>query len=472
MYSDTRLTIQEIDHLKGGAQLNESVALVYRTQSVTLKTEARVSAAELSAEIPVVGEAMPQPGSMVIFEATNEDGIFVKVFVGFVFSYSVTRFGVVSLTAYDAIRYLQNPATGKWVGKEGKDISEIVRDVVRSCGLETMAREMKAEFVGVKPIRLIKIAESGINVIDEILEWAQLKATANENGVTTKGGKTYAATRPANRWMFIDNCGTLTLCTSNHLAEVVMGAKEPPVIGTGCAITDMNLEVSINESANSVWLLRATDYGMYGWKAEDADCVKKWGPLVYYEKIDNAYCRNNEQMQLRAAIELCTRDCEKRSVNISTLGITGLRAGMVVRLNIPWLEKYFGEVSKSKLVFLDSVDHTWEEGTHTMNLKADALPGDVDLELWEKLAGPLNRSKGKGTTKGSTKSTSKTNSASETQNNNGNVVGALSGKINDVNEAINKLKEKTQGWSNYPDKKDFQDLKTSEAVADTGIDFA
>lgn len=395
MYSETRLIIQEIDHTKGGAQLDESSALVYRTSSVTLSTEARVSAAELNAEIPVTNEALPQPGSMVILEATNDDGIFVKVFVGFVFEYSVTRFGVVSMKAFDAIRYLQNPATGKWVGKEGKDVSEIVRDVVRTCGLETMAKEMQAEYVGVKPIRLIKIAEPGLNVIDEMLEWAQLKATANENGVTTKGGKSYAATRPAERWIFIDNCGTLLLCTSNQLAEKVMGVKEPPVIGTGCAVTDMNLSVSINESANSVWLLRSSSYGMSGWEAKDPDRVKQWGPLVYYEKIDNAYCRNNDQMKLRAAIELCTRDCEKRSVEISTLGITGLRAGMVVRLNIPWLEGYFGEVSKSKLVFLDSVSHTWEEGTHTMTLKAESLPGDVDLEVWKKLTGSVSRSKKK-----------------------------------------------------------------------------
>lgn len=330
---------------------------------------------------------------MVIFEATNDKGIFVRVFVGFVFTYSVDRWGVVNMTAYDAMRYLQNPATGKWVGKDGIDISEIIRDVVRTCGLEQMAKEMVAEPVGVKPIRLIKIAEKGIDIIDEILEWAQLKATANENGVTTKGGKDYAATRAGERWLFIDNCGTLLLCTANQLANKVLGVTEPPVIGTGCAVTEMSMNVSIDESANQVWLLRASSGGHSGWEAKDPGRVSQWGPLTYYEKIDNAFCRNNEQMQLRAAIELCSRDIEKRSIDITTLGITGLRAGMLVRINIPWLEKYFGEISKSKLVFLDNVSHTWEEGTHTMTLKADALPGDIDLDVWKNMATGVIRGK-------------------------------------------------------------------------------
>ena len=395
MISETRLIIQEINHTQSGIQLDETQARIYRTSSVSLSTEARVSAAQLTAEIPVSEGLVPRPGSMVILEATNDEGMFIRVFVGFIFNYNVDRWGVINITAYDAMRYLQNPATGKWVGKNGVDVSEIIRSVVRTCGLEQMAKEMQAETVGVKPIRLIKIAESGLNIIDEVLEWAQLKATADENGVTTKGGKDFAATKAGERWMFFDNCGTLVLCTANQMAKKVLGWDEPPVIGTGCAITEMSMNVSIDESANQVWLLRASGGGMAGWKAEDPERVSQWGPITYYEKIDNAFCRNNEQMQLRAAIELCSRDIEKRSIDITTLGMTGLRAGMLVRINIPWLENYFGEISKSKLVFLDNVNHSWEEGTHIMTLKADALPGDVDLDIWKRMTTTVQRTKSK-----------------------------------------------------------------------------
>lgn len=394
MISETRLTIQEIDHTDGGAQLNENNAYVYYTSKVSVSTEARTSAAQLTADIPVVGDKLPTPGSMVILEATNSDGEFVKVFVGFIFTYSVDRYGVVTLTAYDALRYLQNPATGKWVGSNGVDVSDIVRDVVRSCGLKKMADEMEIQEVGVKPIRLIKIAEKGLDIIDEILEWAQLKATATENGVTTKGGSKYAATRAAERWVFFDNCGKLTLCTANQMAYKLLGTTEPPIIGSGIAMTEMSMNVSIDECANSVWLLRASDMGCSGWQVQDEDNIKKWGPIVYYEKIDNAYCRNSEQMKLRAAIELCTRDVEKRTIDISTFGVTGIRAGMLVRINIPWLSNYFGEISKSKLVFLDNVTHDWEEGTHMMSLKAEALPGDVDIDAWtSKVKGPQTKNK-------------------------------------------------------------------------------
>lgn len=375
-----------ISHSNSGPQLDSNIALVYFTSSLTLSTEARVSAAQLTGEIPDCGGMLPEPGSMVILEATDEKGLFKRVFVGFLFTYSINRYGVVSFTAFDAMRYLQNPATGKWVGKNGMDVSEIIRDIVRQCGLPNMATEMEAEETGVKPIRMIKIAESGLSIIDELLEWAQLKATATENNVTTQGGKAYAATKPGERWMFVDNCGKFILCTSNQLAQKVMGVTEPPVIGTGCAIYDFSMDDSIDESANTIWCLRASEGGYSGWEVKDEDTIDTWGPLVYYEKIESAYCRNDDQMKLRAAIEICSRDCEKRSINIKTIGMTGLRAGMYVRINIPWLENYFGEVSKSKLVYLDSVTHDWQQGVHEMTLKADVLPGDVDIEKWKELA--------------------------------------------------------------------------------------
>lgn len=393
MYSETRLIIKPIDHTYGGAQLDENEAYVYRTSSLSLSTEARVSAAQLTGEIPVTNGMLPQIGSMCILEATNEDGEFVRVFVGFIFSYSVDRWGVVSFTAFDALRYLQNPASGKWIGNK-VDISQIIKDVVVSCGLKEMANQMELQTVGVTPAtKIIKLAEKGIDIIDEVLEWAQLKATATENGVVTKGGKKYAATKPAERWQFIDNCGTLVLCTAEDLAEKVMGVKEPPIIGTGCAVTEFSMSVNIDESANTVRLLRAGSSGMAPYEAKDEDNIKKWGPLTYNEKIDNAYCRSKDQLILRAAIELCTRDCEKRSLSVSTLGITGLRAGMLVRINIPWLSDYFGEISNSKLVYLDTVSHSWEEGTHTMTFSAEALPGDVDLNVWKSKVEPVKKRK-------------------------------------------------------------------------------
>ena len=117
MTSETRLTIMPISHSNSGPQLDSNIALVYFTSSLTLSTEARVSAAQLTGEIPDCGGMLPEPGSMVILEATDEKGIFKRVFVGFLFTYSINRYGVVSFTAFDAMRYLQNPATGKWVGK-------------------------------------------------------------------------------------------------------------------------------------------------------------------------------------------------------------------------------------------------------------------------------------------------------------------------------------------------------------------
>lgn len=423
--SETRLIVKEIDHTKGGAQLDTDNAIIYRTSSLSLSTEARTSAAQLSGEIPVVDGYLPQPGSLCILEATNDNGEFVRVFVGFIFSYSVDRWGVVSFTAFDAMRYLQNPATGKWMGEDGMDISEIIRDIVRSCGLEAMAEEMKLQQVGVKPIRLIKIAEKGIDIIDELLEWAQLKATANENGVTTKGGETYAATRPGERWVFFDNCGVLTLCTANQMNQVVLGTDEIPVIGTERGVTDISMSVGIDDSANTVWLLRASDTGMSGWEAHDPENIVRWGPITYYEKIDNAYCRNDEQMQLRAAIELCTRDVEKRTIDINALGLTGLRAGMLIRINLPWLSSYFGEVSKSKLVYLDSVSHTWEEGTHTMTLKAEALAGDIDLEIWKRMSTKVLQPKRAKST--SSSATQQTTGSEQPQGEQGFVSSLLSG---------------------------------------------
>jgi hypothetical protein len=55
-----------------------------------------------------------------------------------------------------------------------------------------------------------------------------------------------------------------------------------------------------------------------------------------------------------------------KTMNISALGVVGLRAGMVITIHFPSLDD---EISKRQMVILDSVEHKFEDCNHTMEIE-------------------------------------------------------------------------------------------------------
>ena len=80
---------------------------------------------------------------------------------------------------------------------------------------------------------------------------------------------------------------------------------------------------------------------------------------------------NPAQIRQQAETMLTYYDELKRTLSIDCLGVPGLRAGQMVFLNLPNL----GDISLSKYVLLESVEHTFENDVHTMSIETRAISG-------------------------------------------------------------------------------------------------
>lgn len=94
---------------------------------------------------------------------------------------------------------------------------------------------------------------------------------------------------------------------------------------------------------------------------EDSANIGQWGLLQLYQKVDENL--NTAQMQARGQASLQYYNRRMRTVQVSALGVPGLRAGQMVMMKVPGL----GDINLDQYVLLDKVSHTWENDKHTMN---------------------------------------------------------------------------------------------------------
>ena len=75
------------------------------------------------------------------------------------------------------------------------------------------------------------------------------------------------------------------------------------------------------------------------------------------------------QVKAQAKVLLSYYDRVLRTLSLECLGVVGLRAGQTAFINI----RNLGDISLSRYVMLESVEHTFQSGTHTMRVETRAL---------------------------------------------------------------------------------------------------
>ena len=91
--------------------------------SLTLKTERSGSPATLTGEIVVnTSEHVPQMGATVRLKVDGQ-----SIFYGHVFQTSIDKFGVMSFTAYDMLRYLKNTYSSYY--PRGYKVRDVITDM-------------------------------------------------------------------------------------------------------------------------------------------------------------------------------------------------------------------------------------------------------------------------------------------------------------------------------------------------------
>jgi hypothetical protein len=312
---------------------------IYRHYPTTLslKTERTGSPATLTGELVDITEHIPRMGATVRLKV---DGI--MVFIGRVFQTSVDKYGVMSFTAYDVLRYLKNTFSNYY--PRTYKVSDVITDIAIANNL-SVGKLVEAPTQGRS---LLCENESGIDIISKLVEVG-----------TILSGRIL---------VFYANGEDLTLSYADEMIADVL-------VGDNSLATEYSLTTSIDDDTyNQVLLYRESEH--VGWRhyatKDDPASVKKWGVLRLTESVEGLM--SNEQLNDRAAKMLQMKNRALKTMTITALGVVGLRAGMMINIHFPSIPD---EISRKQTVILDSVTHNFEDGNHTMTLEVHTFWRDI-----------------------------------------------------------------------------------------------
>ena len=277
------------------------------------------------------GLALPE-GTAVTFKDNGP-----PVFCGYIFTAQRDRYGNVSYTAYDQIRYLKANASYSW---ENVTLEQIILEIAADFSLKVG----NLAATGYTFPSLVKENESCMDIIFDAL-----------STVIYQTGKIFC---------FYDEAGTLVLREVKDL--ITTG-----VIGDDSMMTDYDYKRDIDsETYNRIKLVRPnqdtgrTDVYIH----EDTDSIKKWGLLQYYDMVDI----NQNEAQIAALCQAYLKYYNRvlQTLTIESMGITGIRAGMV----IPVLIRDIEELSFNRVLLVEKCTHTYEGSNyHTMSLEVKSF---------------------------------------------------------------------------------------------------
>lgn len=304
------------------------------TQKVTYTTNRNGSAGKLTFTYLQEKPINLTEGAKVQFYVDGKE-----IFLGFVFVIEQNRWGVVSVTAYDQLRYLKAKASYSFVGKR---LGEIIQQIATDMQLQTG----NLEDTGYVIPTLTKENTECLDIIEYGLQVTQYNT-----------GKTF---------VFYDDFGKLSLKEAKNMMSDIL-------IGNGSIITDYSYKSDIDsDTYNQVKLVRPNKKTGQGdtYIFNDTTTIKKWGLLQKYEKVDENL--NEAQINQQGNIMMAYYDRVLKTISVDGVGgVPGLKAGAMAMFKI----KDVPELSAGYYLLLDKVKHTFSDGEHTMSVEAKLING-------------------------------------------------------------------------------------------------
>lgn len=248
------------------------------------------------------------------------------VFLGYVFTKKRTKEKLISVTAYDQLRYFKNKDTYVYKNKKA---SELLSMVAGDFNLKTGSIEDTGYIIP-------KRSEDNKTLFDIV------QSALNET--ITNTGKMY---------VLYDDFGSLTLKNiESMITEFVLDENN---------VSDMDYSTSIDgETYNRVKLLYKNEDGSReAITAFDSYTESKWGRLQYFETIDT---REGAEAKAKALLSLYNN--KTRSLTLKNcIGDIKIRAGctVAVKLNL-------GDIEVSNYFICDKVKHSFKHGEHLMDV--------------------------------------------------------------------------------------------------------
>ncbi len=299
--------------------------------TVSWETERTGSPGKLTFTIIKSGDLSFTEGDIVRFSVDGQ-----LQFYGWVFTKSKNRWGEIDVTCYDRLRYLKANAS---YGFYGQTVGQIVQQIAGDLQLDVGA----IADTGYQIPSLIEKDQSCLDIIESAVQQTLLNT-----------GSIY---------VFYDDGNGLALQKPEDMKSSVL-------IGEKSLLTDYTYKTDIDsQTYNSVKLARPNEEtGMADVVvSQDSDTIGQWGMLQLYQTVDGDV--NTAQMAAQADATLQYYNRRLRTLSVESLGVPGLRAGMMVLMKVPGL----GDINLDQYVLLEKVSHTWKNDQHTMSFETMAI---------------------------------------------------------------------------------------------------
>lgn len=256
----------------------------------------------------------------------------MPIFKGYVFTKTINENNEIKTVAYDQLRYLKAKQSYVFNG-------DSLKDIITKIANQFQLQIGEIEDMGYRTPYYYHEDKSLFDIITYHVDQARLQAGTEIN--------------------FFDDFGKLTVKKADNMIS-------PYIIGRKSFTTGYNYKTDIDSSTYNVIKLvqpNKTTGKADLYMAQDAETIKRWGVLQYYEVMDE----NLNAAQIKDFLKLLFDYSNKvfRTLSLEAIGIPGLRAGNTVRIDIPNI----GDININKSLLIDSVTHKYKDSDHTMSLE-------------------------------------------------------------------------------------------------------
>lgn len=255
-----------------------------------------------------------------------------NVFFGFVFKQQRSKDQIITVTAYDQLRYLKNKDTKVY---EGKTAAQFIKMIADDYALNVGALEDTGFVIESRVEENTSLFEMIANALDLTL---------------TNIGEMY---------ILFDDFGKLTLKSLPSMYVGVPGAYLMIDEETG---ENFDYTSSIDDDTyNKIKLTYDNEDTGYRdvYIAQDSSNINKWGILQYFDTLQKG---ENGQAKADALLKLYNK--KTRSLKITNaFGDNRVRAGSMVVINLD-----LGDVKLKNFMLVEKCKHTYKENEHWMDL--------------------------------------------------------------------------------------------------------
>lgn len=250
-----------------------------------------------------------------------------KVFYGFVFQKKRDKQGIITVTAYDQLRYLKNKDTYVYSNKTASEVVQMLaKDFNLQCGtLEDTKFKIESR------------VEDNQTLFDIIQNALDLTLTSKKE-----------------MYVLYDDFGKLTL---KNIGNMKVGILIDEDTGENFDYTS-----SIDgETYNKIKLVYENEESGKReiYIAQDGSNINQWGVLQYFETIDE---KTNGKAKADALLSLYNQKTRKLTIK-GAFGDVRVRAGTLVAVSLN-----LGDIIANSFLLVEQAKHTFSESLHTMDL--------------------------------------------------------------------------------------------------------